>query len=181
MSRLQPPDPSTLKPDAQAVWNRISSARGSTATMRGPSSVMMHVPTLAERQFDFEHYFYTDDADLPAADRELVILATVREWDARFAWARHEVRAREANTRPEAIEVLRKKGSLQGLTPREALLTELTQTLLRTQEVPDPLYQRAVDELGTKQLVEVVGLIGNYCSRGLYIKVFDIQEESPTF
>jgi alkylhydroperoxidase family enzyme len=180
MSRLQPPDRSTLAAEDRAIWDRISTARGGGATMRGPSSVMMHVPTLAERQFEFERYFFSD-AELPPADRQLVILATVREWDARFAWARHEVRAQEANLRPEVIEVLREKGPLDNLTAREQVLAELVRTLLRTQEVPDQLYQRAVDELGTKQLVEVIGLIGNYCSRGFYIKAFQITEDSPTF
>lgn len=179
MNRLSPPDPSTLSTEDRAIWDRISHARGG-GTMRGPSSVMMHVPTLAERQFAFEHYYFSD-ADLPAVDRELVILATVREFEARFAWARHEVRAREVNLRPEAIEILRRNGSLAGLTPREQVLTELVRTLLRTHEIPDRLYQQAVDELGPKQLVEVIGLIGNYCSRGLYIKAFEISEDSPTF
>jgi 4-carboxymuconolactone decarboxylase len=141
---------------------------------------MMHVPTLADRQFEFERYFFSD-ADLPAVDRQLVILATVREWDARFAWARHEARAREVNLRPQVIETLRTSGALDGLTPREQTLIELVRTLLRTREVPDELYQRALDELGAKQLVEVIGLIGNYLARGLYIKAFAITEDSPTF
>jgi hypothetical protein len=180
MSRLSPPDRASLSAEDRAIWDRISAARGGGATMRGPSSVMMHVPILADRQFEFEHYFFSD-ADLPATDRQLVILATVREWDARFAWARHEARAHEVNLRPEVIETLRSKGPLDGLTAREQLLVELVRTLLRTQEIPDPLYQRAMDELGPKQMVEVIGLIGNYLCRGLYIKAFRIKEDSPTF
>jgi 4-carboxymuconolactone decarboxylase len=70
---------------------------------------------------------------------------------------------------------------LDGLTAREQVLAELVRTLLRTQEIPDALYQRALDELGEKQMVEVIGLIGNYLSRGLYIKAFQVTEDSPTF
>jgi alkylhydroperoxidase family enzyme len=127
-----------------------------------------------------EDYFRTD-AELPAVDRELVILATVREWGARFAWARHEARAREVNVRPEAVETLRNHGALDGLTAREHTLAELVRTLLRTQELPDELYQRALDELGPTQLVETIALIGNYCTIGLFIKSFEIPEDSPTF
>jgi hypothetical protein len=180
MSRLTPPDRSTLSAEGLAIWDRISEARGRGGTMRGPSSIMMHVPTLAERQFEFERYFFSE-AELPEVDRQLVILATVREWDARFAWARHEARAHEVNLRPEVIETLRTKGPLDGLTAREQVLAELVRTLLRTQDIPDELYQRALDELGTKQLVEVIGLIGNYLSRGLYIKAFQVTEDAPTF
>ena len=179
MSRLPAPERTALSPEAQAIWDRIAASR-SGGQMRGPSAVMMNVPELAGRVMEVEDYFRTD-AELPAADRELVILATAREWEARFAWARHEARAREANVRPEAVEVLRRNDGLEGLTARERTLAEVTRTLLRTHELPEPLYQRALDELGSKQLVETIGLIGNYCTIALFIKSFEIPEDSPTF
>ena len=179
MSRLPAPDRGALSAEAQAIWDSIIASH-SGGSMRGPSSVMMNVPELAGRVMHTENYFRTD-AELPAVDRELVILATVREWGARFAWARHEARAREVKVRPKAVEALRKNGALDGLTARERTLAELVRTLLRTQELPDPLYQRALDELGPTQLVETIALIGNYCTIGLFIKGFEIPEDSPTF
>lgn len=179
MSRLSAPDRGTLSADAQAIWDRIAATR-SGGMMRGPSSVMMNVPELAGRVMQVEDYFRTD-ADLPAVDRELVILAVAREWGARFAWARHEARARDVELRPEAVEILRKHGALNGLTAREQTLAELTRTLLRTHELPEELYQRALDELGPTQLVETIALIGNYCTIGLFIKGFEIPEDSQTF
>src|SRR5207244_7533776 len=106
MSRLQAPDRAALSAEAQAIWDRIAATR-SGGQMRGPSSIMMNVPELASRVMEVEDYFRTD-AELPPVDRELVILATAREWGARFAWARHESRGREVNLRPEAIALLRK-------------------------------------------------------------------------
>src|SRR5438309_6548705 len=179
MSRLTAPDRDALSADARTIWDRIAATR-SGGVMRGPSSVMMHVPELAGRVMEVEDFFRTD-AELPAVDRELVILATAREWGARFAWARHEARAREVNLRPEAIEILRKQGTLDGLTARERTLAEVVRTLLRTKELPDQLYQQALDELGRTQLVETIALIGNYCTIGLFIKGFEIPEDGPTF
>ena len=83
--------------------------------------------------------------------------------------------------RPEAIEILRKHDGLDGLTAHERTLAEVVQTLLRTHEMPEDLYQRAFDELGPRQLVETVGLIGNYCTIGMTINTFQVNEESPTF
>ncbi len=179
MSRLSAPDRSALSTEAQAIWDRIAATR-SGGMMRGPSSVMMNVPELAGRVMEVEDYFRAE-AELPAADRELVILATAREWGARFAWARHEARAREVNLRPEAVEILRKHDGLDGLTARERTLADLVRTLLRTHELPEGLYQRAFDELGPRQLVEAVALIGNYCTIGMFINSFQIPEDSPTF
>ena len=179
MSRLSAPDRSALSAEAQVIWDRIAAMRSGGA-MRGPSSVMMNVPELASRVMQVEDYFRTE-AELPAVDRELVILATAREWGARFAWARHEARARDVNLRPEAVETLRKHGPLDGLTAREQTLAELVRAMLRTHELSDELYERALDELGPKQLVETVALIGNYCTIGMFIKGFEIPEDSPTF
>jgi len=148
--------------------------------MRGPSAVLMNIPELANRVMTLENYFRTD-ADLPAADRELVILATVREMGARFAWARHEARAQEAETRPEAVEVLRRQAPLDGLTQRERTIVELSRTLLRTHALPQDLYDRAKQELGEKQLIEVIVLMGQYSMIGLIIQGFAIPEDGKTF
>ena len=179
MSRVAAPDRNSLSPEAQAIWDRIAAAR-SGGTMRGPSSVLMNIPDLANRVMTLEDYFRTD-ADLPAADRELVILATVREMGARFAWARQEARAKEAETRPEAVEILRTQGPLTGLSQRERTVVEFVQTLLRTHGLPQDVYDRAVKELGEKQVIEIVVLVGQYSMIGLIIQAFAIPEDSKTF
>jgi len=141
----------------------------------------MHVPTLADRVFTLEDYFRGPEADLPGVDRELVIMATAREMGAKFAWARHEARGNELGTRKEAIETLRTQGPSDKLTPHEKLLVDVTRTLIRTKEIPQALYDQALKELGQKQLIELVVLIGHYGLIGSIIKAFDIQEDSPTF
>jgi 4-carboxymuconolactone decarboxylase len=182
MSRLSPPDRGTLSAEDQAIWDSIDAGHGGVnrGPARGPSAVMMNVPELARRVFHTENSFRTV-GDLPAADRELVILAVAREFEARYAWARHEARGRQENVRPEAIEILRSNGPLDGLTPREQTLVELVRALLRTKAIPEALYVRLIDELGQRQLVEAVALIGSYCTVGLVIKAFEISEDSPTF
>jgi 4-carboxymuconolactone decarboxylase len=148
--------------------------------MRGPFSVLMHVPALADRVEHLESYFRTE-GELPAADRELIILATVREAEARFAWARHEARAKEAETNPEAIEVLRTKSPADKLPERERIIVDFARTLLREHAVSDELYNRTLKELGQTQLVETVALMGNYSLIGLLIGAFAIPEDSKTF
>jgi 4-carboxymuconolactone decarboxylase len=178
MSRLPPVDREKLTSDGQAIWDRIAALR--SGTMRGPSSILMNRPELASRFIELEDYFRTD-AELPAADRELVILATTRELEARFAWARHEVRAKEVGTRGEAIEAVRTQGKLDGLTPRERALVDVVRSVLRTHDVSDEVFASAHDELGTNQLVEAVALAGTYCVVSATINAFHIPEDGPTF
>jgi 4-carboxymuconolactone decarboxylase len=179
MSRLPALNRDALPPDSQSIWDSIV-ARRSGVAMRGPSSALMYVPTLAERVAAQQDYF-TTDAELAPTDRELIILATVREAGARFGWARHEARAREVGLRPEAVEVLRALGPTDALTPHERTLVDLVRSLLREHAVPDDLYARALAELGQTRLVEAVALIGHYCLIGLTINAFAIPEDSPTF
>jgi 4-carboxymuconolactone decarboxylase len=174
MTRLSVPNRNALAPEDQAVWDRIAAVRSG---VRGPFGVLIHVPRLADRVRALEDYFRFD-ADLPSVDRELVILATAREMEAPYAWARHEHRGHEEGTRPEAIEAVRTNGSIQvqALTARERLLIEVTRTLLRTRRLPEELYTRAVAELGERQLIELVALAGHYSLIGLTVGVFEVSQ-----
>ncbi|HZT05792.1 MAG TPA: carboxymuconolactone decarboxylase family protein [Chloroflexota bacterium] len=178
MSRLPAPTRDSLNADAQAIWDRIAAAR--TGGMRGPSSILMNIPTLADRVDRIEEYF-RNQAELPAPDRELIILATVREMGARFAWARHEVRAQNAGTRKEAVEVLRQQGPTDALTPRERVIVDTVRTLSRTKSLPKEQFDQALKALGQRQLIELVTLMGQYSLIGFVIQAFEIPEESPTF
>ena len=179
MSRLPAISRDALAPEDQAVWDRIAAVRPG---VRGPFGVLMHVPALADRVAALEDYFRFDAA-LPAADRELVILAAVRELGARYAWTRHEPRARELGIRTETIEALRANGALEGFTPRERLLVEIPRALLRTRALSDELFARGLAELGRTQLVEVVALTGHYGLVGLVLNGFAVPppDDSPSF
>ncbi len=165
-----------LPPEGQAVWDRIAAVRHG---VRGPYSVLIHNPALADRVRAVEDYFRFE-AELPAADRELVILTTAREAGARFAWARHEVRAQEVGTRAEAVEIVRAGGRLDGLTQRERVLVEVARALLRTRGLSDDIYRRAEAELGERQLLEVVTLTGHYTLIGYLINGYAVEEPSDT-
>jgi len=179
MSRLPAVSRDALAPEDQAVWDRIAAVRGG---VRGPFGVLIHMPALADRVAALEDYFRFDAA-LPAADRELVVLATARELGARYAWVRHELRAREAGTRTQAIEAVRANDALEALTPRERLLVEIVRALLRTRALSDELFARGLAELGRGQLVEVVTLPGHYTLIGFVLNGFDVPppDDSPSF
>jgi len=178
MSRLPALSREALDPEGQAVWDRIASVRSG---VRGPFGVLIHVPALADRIRALEDYFRFDST-LSAADRELITLAVAREAGARFAWAVHEVRAREAGIPAETIELLRANGELAGLAPREQLFVEVARALLRTRALPDDLYARALDQLGQRTLVEVVTLAGHYTMIGYIINGFDVTpDRDPGF
>jgi 4-carboxymuconolactone decarboxylase len=172
MARLPPPDRNGLPAEDQAVWDRIAAVRGG---VRGPFGVLMHVPQLADRVRALEDYFRFD-GELPSADRELVILVTAREMEARYAWARHEHRAREEGTPQEAVAAVRANGALDKLTKRDRLLVEITRALLRTRRLTDAQYAEALAEFGDRQLIELVALAGHYSLIGLTLGAFEVPQ-----
>ena len=179
MSRLPLLSREKLSTENQAIWDRVMSGRTGSG---GPYGTLIHAPALAEKLAAVENYF-RNDAKLSATDKELVILATVRELDARFPWTRHEIRARQAGLRSEVIEALRANASLDVLTERERLVVRLARALLRERRLSDELFRRAHEELGDEQLVEVVGLVGHYNMISTVVNSFAIAapEGSHTF
>jgi 4-carboxymuconolactone decarboxylase len=180
MSRLPAVSRDSLDAEGQAIWDGIAAVRN--PEMRGPFGVLIHSPKLAEKVANLEDYFRFD-AELNAADRELVVLSTAREMDARYPWTRHEVRGREAGTREEAIEAVRAQGDLKGLTEREQLLVEIPRSLVRSRGIPDDLFQRALKTLGQQQLLEIVTLTGHYSLIGMIANGFSVEapEGAVTF
>ncbi|HEY7063126.1 MAG TPA: carboxymuconolactone decarboxylase family protein [Chloroflexota bacterium] len=169
-----------LAPNDQAIWDRIAANRHGVG---GPYGVLIHVPELADHFRAVEDYMRFDSA-LPEADREIVIMAVAREAGARYAWYRHETRGRQVGVRDEVIEALRAQGDLGALNAHERLLVDLAHALLRTRSLPEDLFQRGLAELGERQLVELVGLVGHYTTIGYLINTFEVplpEDATPTF
>ncbi|MGH7845136.1 MAG: carboxymuconolactone decarboxylase family protein [Candidatus Binatia bacterium] len=144
--------------------------------------ILIYAPMMAEHFSAGENYF-RHDGMLDSKDKELVILASARELGARFPWSRHEIRARQAGVRPEAIEALRANGSLDALTERERLMVDVARSLLRVRRLSDDLFSRALAQLGPERLVETVGLVSHYNMISSVANVFDLDapEGAMTF
>lgn len=179
MSRLPPAKRENLTLEHQQIWDRIHAERRGGA---GPYSMLLHSPAMAQHQAATEDYFRTRSL-LPDTDREIIILTAARELEARYAWSRHEIRARKAGIRPEVIEALRAKAAVDRFTGKERLLVEFTRTLTREHMLPDELFARMENEFGPAKFVEAVGLLGHYVTIGTVIKLFDLKppEGMPTF
>jgi 4-carboxymuconolactone decarboxylase len=180
MARLENPTREQLDPDGQQVWDRIWKSRGA---VQGPHSVLLHVPPLADRVGELGDYLRFHGI-LPGADRELGILSAGRELGARYEWQAHEPIARREGVRPEAIEIVRAKGSLDGLSSRERVIVEVVRSLFREHVLPAELFQRALAELGRERLVELVALAGYYGLIGVVLNGFEVDlpaTAGPTF
>ena len=170
-----------LSPENQQRWDRITAGRTGGGG-GGPYSALIHAPLLADLLAAAENY-YRKDAALAETDRELVILATAREFETHYPWTRHEIRGRQVGLREEAIETIRAHGSLEKLMPRERLFVEIVRSLLRQHRLSEEIFTMALAELGPQKFVELVALIGHYSTIGSVANAFDVRppEGSKTF
>ena len=179
MSRIPRAKREELSAEHQKIWDHIHAVRSGGG---GPYSMLMHSPAMAQHIAATEDYFRTSSLLLDG-DREIIILTAAREVDARYAWSRHEIRAHNVGIRPEVIEALRAKASVDQFTGKERLLVEFTRTLMRDHTLPDALFARMESEFGRAKLVEAVGLLGHYITIGTVIRMFEVEppEGSKTF
>jgi 4-carboxymuconolactone decarboxylase len=158
MARLTRPSKASLSAEAQTIWDMIAGPRGD---VRGPYAILIRTPDLAEKVANLGGLLRFH-GHIPGKERELAILATARALDAAFEWVMHEPQARREGLSSETIELIRSRGSLDGLAARERLIAEVVQSLCNSHSIPDSLYRLASEELGTEHLVELVTLVGFY-------------------
>ena len=72
--------------------------------VRGPFSMLLHSPKLAERVLNLGNFFRSNDSVVAAKDRSLAILVAAREREGAYVWAAQVAAARRAGVREEAID-----------------------------------------------------------------------------
>ena len=180
--RFPPVSRESLAPEGQAVWDARVKAINNAPT--GHFNVMMHVPRLCALIQDLESYFRFESV-ISDRDRELIILAVVRESQARFAWARHERTALARGVPREVVDALRSRAPLETFPPAERLLVEFARALAGAREqLPEQLFQRVLAERGQRWIIEGIALCGHYSMVGVLIHGYGVQAraaDAPTF
>jgi 4-carboxymuconolactone decarboxylase len=169
MARLPSLKREELDSEAQRVWDRVATSRGS---VRGPMALLLHNPPVADRVSEVGALLRFKGT-LSGADRELGILTAGREVEATYEWAAHEPIGLEEGVRPEAIEVLRHQATSETLLPRERTIIDIVRALFREHRLSDELYAQGEAELGRAGLVELVVLAGYYGLIGYVLNAFE--------
>lgn len=94
---------------------------------------------------------------------ELAIISTAREHDQPYEWSLHEMEAIAVGVDPTVIDVVRSKKALTGVGEKEAVVIQLAREIGR-HKVSSETYARALKAFGESDLVDVVGLMGQYAA-----------------
>ncbi len=166
--------PVTGKQDVPAQYQSIAEeVIGVFGQIRGPFSMLLHSPPLAERMLQFVKYNRSGTAVEPRLLSH-AILASVRESEARYVWAA-QVNAARRNGVPEAtIDILRAKGDASSLAEDERDIVNYVRQLRRTNRVDQALFDRLQQRHGTPWLVELTAFAGYFAMLSGVVNAFEV-------
>jgi 4-carboxymuconolactone decarboxylase len=145
----------TGKPDVpaahHAVVDQVVQVFGG---VRGPFSMLLHSPRLAERMLGLVTFF-RDESIVEGRLRSVAILTAVREREAGYVWAAQVAAARRNGVPESTIDLLRAKGDPGALPLEEREIVTYTRQLMRTNRVDQDAFDALEKRHGAQWLVEL--------------------------
>ena len=141
--------------------------------VRGPFSMLLHSPKLAERVLPLVSFF-RDDSVVDARLRSVAILAAVREREAAYVWAAQVGAARRNGVSDEIIDLLRAKGDAGRLPPEERDIVNYTRQLMRTNRVDQAAFDALRKRHDEKWMVELTAAANYFALLSGVVNAFEV-------
>lgn len=171
MPRIPPIAAKTdMAPEHQYVFDQVMDVFG---RVRGPFSMLLHSPKLAERLLPMVP-FAREGLIVEPQLRQIAVLAMVREKDANYVWAAQVDVARRVGLREPVIDLLRQKGDPSSLPEDERDIVVFARELMRTNRVEQPLFDALLKRHGKQWLVEITTVANFYVALSGVVNVFDV-------
>jgi 4-carboxymuconolactone decarboxylase len=159
-----------VKPEHHAVVESVEKVFGG---VRGPFSVLLHSPGLAERVLPIVTFF-REKSVVPDKLRSVAILAAVREKEAAYVWAAQVGAARRAGLAESTIDVLRAKGDPASLPAEEREIVVYTRELMRTNRASQGAFDALQGKYGTQWLVELTAAANYFALLSGVVNAFEV-------
>ena len=159
-----------LSPEQRRIHDAI--VAGPRGTVPGPLRVWLNSAELADRAQALGA-FCRYGTVLPPRLSELAIITTGAYWKAGYEWAVHAPIALKTGLDPQVVEAIRTGEPPHFERSDEAALHAFAHELLHNRKVSAETYQRAEKELGSRALVDLVGILGYYGLISLTIVAFE--------
>ncbi|RAK78431.1 carboxymuconolactone decarboxylase family protein [Aspergillus fijiensis CBS 313.89] len=186
-TRLPPVAPKDLSPAQKSLYDEIQRIIGdkfstvvshtAEGALLGPWNFLIHHPTIGKALVPLTQALLVRPGHLSRPVREVAILAVGAHYRAAYEIYAHTLLA----TPLLGIDTV--AATLDSRVPpkldSDALCAlEVTRSLLAGGPLPDPLWDRAVKELGVEGAQELVFLVGYYCLVSVGLNGFGVQVPS---
>lgn len=159
MPRLTPiSDRSNVAPAHQHVVDAVQKVFGN---IRGPFSMVLHSPQLAERVLPLVTFF-REDSVVDVKLRVVAILSAVREREAAYVWAAQVGFARRSGLGEDVIDLIRAKGDAGKLPDEERDIVTYVRQLMRTNRVDQKAFDALKSRHNEQWMVELTAAANFY-------------------
>lgn len=141
--------------------------------VRGPFSMLLHSPKLAERILPLVTFF-RDQSVVDGKLRSIAILTAVREREAAYVWSAQVAQARRNGLREEVIDLLRAKGDPGKLSAEEREIVTYVRQLMRTNRVDQAAFDALQKRFGAQWLVEMTAAANYFALLSGVVNAFEV-------
>jgi 4-carboxymuconolactone decarboxylase len=151
-------DKSQVPEDRHAEFDAITDVLGGVG---GPFSVLTHSPGLAEKVMSAGAHVRLKSSLTPI-ERQIAVLATLREKDAVFEWGGHFQIGVDLGLSPGLLDAIRNHGDVSGYAPDERDIVTLVRQLIQTNRVQQDVFDSLRSRHDERWLVELAATVGQY-------------------
>ena len=159
-----------VAPEHRAVVDAVVGVFGN---VRGPFSMLLHSPRLAERLLPLVTFF-RDASVVDARLRSVAILSAVREREAAYVWSAQVAAARRSGVPEEVIGLLRAKGDPAALTADERDIVTYVRQLMRTNRVEQALFDALLARHDPQWMLEMTAAASYFAMLAGVVNAFEV-------
>ena len=141
--------------------------------VRGPFSMLLHSPKLAERVLGLVTFF-RDESVVEPQLRSVAILTAVREREAAYVWAAQVGAARRNGVREEVIDLIRSKGDATKLPAAERDIVTYIRQLMRTNRIDEATFEALKTRHSAQWLVELTTAANYFALLSGIVNAFEV-------
>jgi 4-carboxymuconolactone decarboxylase len=141
--------------------------------VRGPFSMLLHSPKLAERVLGLVTFFRDESVTDPKL-RSVAILAAVREREAAYVWSAQVGAARRNGVSEETIDLLRAKGDAGKLPEEEREIVTYVRQLMRTNRIDQTAFDALKKRHTAQWLVELTAAANYFALLSGVVNAFEV-------
>jgi 4-carboxymuconolactone decarboxylase len=166
--------PITGKSDVPAEHHAVVDAVvGVFGGVRGPFSMLLHSPKLAERILPLVTFF-RDQSVVEGKLRSIAILTAVREREAAYVWAAQVAAARRNGVPEEVIDLIRAKADPGKLPAEEREIVTYIRQLMRTNRSDQAVFDALKNRHGVQWLVELTAAANYFALLSGVVNAFEV-------
>ena len=166
--------PVTGKADVRAEHHPVVDAVVETfGNVRGPFSMLLHSPQLAERLLPLVKFF-REESVVEAPLRSIAILTAVREREAAYVWSAQVGAARRNGLREAVIDLIRAKGDPASLPAEERDIVVYVRQLMRTNRVDAAAFEALSKHRSPQWMVELTAAANYFALLSGVVNAFEV-------